>query len=147
MVGANTNEGGFYELLGRAQGVTPKDPKATPQPGSGGASLSAVNLIGCGSNGVAAARRAQGLNSWRYVYSGDFTNQNIGIPGAYHTAEIPMVFGTTEFFSRRPDTAEEVKLSAAMRRAWAAFSKDPMEGLQKLGWPVYDNESKLKICV
>jgi cholinesterase len=104
-----------------------------------------VNLLGCGPNGVALARRAQGVSAWRYLYAGEWPNQDIGIPGAYHTAEIPLIFGTTELFSRRPDTPEEVKMSAAMRKAWSTFAKDPVNGLTKLGWPLYADDSKQPI--
>ena len=139
LVGNNNNEGGFYQLLGAAQGA---GPKGSPSPKSGGAPPSLMNLIGCGSSGAALARRAQGISAWRYLYAGEWPNQDIGYPGAYHLAEIPLVFGTTEYVSHRQDTAEEIKLSSAMRKAWATFAKDPVNGLAKLGWPMYDGDSE-----
>jgi carboxylesterase type B len=56
-----------------------------------------------------------------------------------------MLFGTTELFSRRPDTLEEIELSKKMRKAWTTFAKDPVQGLAKqLGWPLYeDNKSTI----
>ena len=52
-----------------------------------------------------------------------------------------MVFGTNEFKKTGPDTENEKKLSAEVRRAWAEFTKDPAHGLEKLGWPQYDKTS------
>jgi carboxylesterase type B len=52
-----------------------------------------------------------------------------------------MVFGTNELKKTGPDTENEKKLSAEVRRAWAEFTKDPAHGLEKLGWPQYDKSS------
>jgi carboxylesterase type B len=63
-----------------------------------------------------------------------------------------MVFGSTEyqqtFYSEMikerisyPDTAEQKTLAKTMMTAWASFAKDPENGLEKLGWPVYDATS------
>jgi carboxylesterase type B len=62
--------------------------------------------------------------------------------GAYHNAEIPMIFGTTESKAgATKDTPEEAKLSKHMMHAWASFAKDPEQGLLALGWPLYDPAS------
>jgi cholinesterase len=101
-------------------------------------------LIGCGSHPATDGRRAIGVNAWRYVYAGEWPNQDIGIPGgAWHGSEIGIVFGTTEFLSHKADTADEVKLSEKIRKAWTDFAKDPVNGLVKFGWPLYDGSSKL----
>jgi cholinesterase len=64
--------------------------------------------------------------------------------GAFHNAEIPMVFGTSETkVGTTKDTPEEAKLSKLMMHAWASFAKDPENGLSKLGWPIYDPTSTL----
>jgi hypothetical protein len=143
LIGSNNNEAGFYQLLASAQkgGSRPKTPSPSASPSTGRPPLLA-NMIGCGPHAAALARRAQNISAWRYLYAGDWPNQNMGIPGAYHMAEIPLVFGTTELFSHRPDTAEEAKLSAAMRKAWTAFAKDPVGGLTGLGWPMYAEDSE-----
>lgn len=58
--------------------------------------------------------------------------------GAYHSSEIPLVFGTTEVkLNASKDTAEEAALSKMMRKAWTSFAKDPRKGLLDIGWPVY----------
>jgi cholinesterase len=138
LVGNTNNEGGLYELIAR---VTPGRP--APPPGSFSSSPMGVmtSRIGCGTHAAARTRRVQGINAWRYLYAGEYPNQNISIPGAWHTAEIGIVFGTSEYLSRRPDTPEESKLGETVRNAWTSFAKDPVNGLLKLGWPLYDGES------
>jgi hypothetical protein len=39
-----------------------------------------------------------------------------------HGSEIGLLFGSTEFLSRRPDIPEEVKMSEKMRKAWSDFA-------------------------
>jgi hypothetical protein len=41
------------------------------------------------------------------------------------------------------DLPAEKELAKKIRDAWASFAKDPEHGLEKLGWPVYDPNSKL----
>lgn len=33
-------------------------------------------------------------------------------------------------------------MSLTLREAWTGFAKDPVQGLLKLGWPVYDASSE-----
>ena len=78
----------------------------------------------------------------RYRYYGVFPNQEISPKaGAYHSSEIPLLFGTTEDTGK--DTPSETKLARNMRHAWAEFAKDPVNGLVKLGWPVYNQNGEL----
>ncbi|KAG6889060.1 hypothetical protein C0995_004104 [Termitomyces sp. Mi166 len=51
---------------------------------------------------------------------------------AYHTSELPVVFGT--FTS---PTGPEKALSKFVQSAWVAFARDPAHGLLNLGWPQY----------
>jgi cholinesterase len=136
LVGNTNNEGGFYALLAKSRGGGKSATGSLP--------TSAMNtLIGCGPHAAARSRIKAGINAWRYLYSGEYPNQNIGFPGAWHGSEIGPVFGTTELLSRKPDTKEEIELSMKLRQAWTEFAKDPVNGLVKLGWPIYDEESKL----
>jgi carboxylesterase type B len=54
-----------------------------------------------------------------------------------------MVMGTTERKLGAKNTPDQEELSKNIMTAWAAFSKDPKDGLNKIGWPQYDPESKL----
>lgn len=68
---------------------------------------------------------------WRYYYEGAFPNtQTFPEAGAYHSSEIPEVFGTYGIAGN--PTANEVSLSKYMQTAWANFAKNPSNGP---GWP------------
>lgn len=59
--------------------------------------------------------------------------------GAYHGAELAVLFGVTETFTGAKDTDAEAKTGMVMRRAWSTFAKNPRDGLtSELGWPRYD---------
>ncbi|KAF1827590.1 alpha/beta-hydrolase [Dissoconium aciculare CBS 342.82] len=71
---------------------------------------------------------------WRYFYEGDFPNARL-FPhaGAYHTSEIPMVFGTYPLQNALgPVTPTQIAMSAAMQQIWGDFVKNPAAGP---GWP------------
>ncbi|KAJ5231761.1 Carboxylesterase type B [Penicillium citrinum] len=80
---------------------------------------------------------------WRYVYQGNFSNLS---PrpwlGAYHTSEIPLVFGTYNVTTpySQPASRLEIETSRYMQGAWVAFAKDPQSGLQKYGWPQFNDK-------
>jgi cholinesterase len=139
LVGNTNNEAGFYVLLARAIGQT------LPQAST---SLLGGMSSSCGPHSAAIARTNEAVPAWRYLYQGEYPNQDIGVPGgAWHTAEIGIAFGTSEWASRIPDSPEEKIMGDKMRKAWTGFAKDPSHGLEKLGWPVYDqkNPSVVKI--
>ncbi|KAG9230751.1 Alpha/Beta hydrolase protein [Amylocarpus encephaloides] len=77
--------------------------------------------------------------TWRYRYHAVFPNTNISSEGgAYHGAELTLLFGTTSQLQN--STAEEINLETYIQGAWAAFAKDPVNGLATYegGWPPYD---------
>jgi cholinesterase len=125
LVGHAKNEQGFYDLVAKSKNTT----------AAGGVN---ANIIGCGPGPAAAGRRAKGVNAWRYVYAGEWPNMDTGIPGAWHGSEIGLVFGSTEFSSHRPDIPAEVEMSKKIRTIWTTFAKDPVHGLHKMGYPLYD---------
>ena len=92
-------------------------------------------LFTCTTQTVAEAIRLAGRQSiWRYRYDASFPNtQFFKNAGAYHTAEIPSVWGTypttNQFGSVTPT---QRALSSYMQGAWAGFAKDPSNGP---GWP------------
>lgn len=143
LVGNNDNEAGLFAVLAGA-GTT-----KGPAPAVNSSAAPAYNatmsdaFFTCPSGISASARRDQDVPSWRYRYAGEFANTAIGPnAGAFHGAEIALIFGTTELLSNSNDTAEEAKLGKAMREAWTAFAKDPAKGLTSFGWPVYNETRK-----
>jgi cholinesterase len=78
--------------------------------------------------------------TWRYRYMGVWDNTALSPQsGAYHTAEIPVLFNTAP--SNPPATEEYIAVGDYMRGAWAAFAKDPVKGLTNYGWPSYSVSS------
>lgn len=113
--------------------------------------FSAVNgVFSCPSGTAAQARTNAGVKAYRYLYAGEWPNQDIAPKaGAWHGSEIGMVFGSIEyqqqFFGNMigqkisyPNTDAQKILEKKMMGAWAAFAKDPDNGLA--GWPTYDEK-------
>jgi cholinesterase len=97
----------------------------------------------CPVGDAAAARRKKGLLTFRYRYFGDWSNTNLQAgSGAYHTAEIPMIFGTAEESTSTPNERNEQKVSDFMQKVWTQFAKDP-QALTKppFNLPLYDAEN------
>lgn len=97
----------------------------------------------CPTSMIAAQTVQIGVPIWRYYFNTTFPNteaaSDYGYPvidgyGAYHSAEIPIVWGT--YVSENATTAE-VQLSKVMQKAWADFAKDPYG--RGPGWPRYDS--------
>lgn len=137
LVGNNDNELGFNSRLGGGAETSPE-------------AMKRANDIGfsCPAGFTAEARSRAGVPVWRYRYMSVWPNTAL-VPGmgAYHTSEIPLVFGTSELKpNATEDLPEEAALSKNMRHAWATFAKDPQNGLKKMGWPKYDPKSMFTRC-
>ncbi|KAH8649186.1 Alpha/Beta hydrolase protein [Xylariales sp. PMI_506] len=83
---------------------------------------------------------------YHYRYFGVWDNINpFSWLGSYHSAELPMVFGTYALpepagspFPNHSTTPEEVAVSTYMQAAWVAFAKDPANGLKNFdNWPTW----------
>ena len=96
----------------------------------------------------AAQRRVQyGVPTWRYRYYGEFPNTRLTLSpssGAWHLSDLFQIWQTAEDCSGAPNTPAETAISRYMQGAWAAFAKDPANGLSKgpYRWPEYNPESK-----
>ncbi|KAF2678095.1 alpha/beta-hydrolase [Lentithecium fluviatile CBS 122367] len=91
----------------------------------------------CPSARGALARKSWNVPVWRVRYFGEWPNLNpFEWLGAYHSSDIPMVFGTSDL--RGPDTQMERETSRYYQAAWAAFVRDPEKGLVEYGWSMYD---------
>jgi len=89
--------------------------------------------------------------TWRYWYEGMFPNELIptaNISQAWHTSELPNLFGTTEEIERNAgatvaesaNTQPQIALATYLRHAWVTFATDPTNGLagSDFNWPQYD---------
>ncbi|KAB2575178.1 Acetylcholinesterase [Lasiodiplodia theobromae] len=100
------------------------------------------NLATCPGARGAAARVKAGVPVWRARYFGEWPNLNpLEWLGAYHSSDIPMVFGTSDLLGS--NTALEKQTSKYMQGAWVAFAKDPENGLKdQYAWPTYEAETE-----
>jgi carboxylesterase type B len=81
-----------------------------------------------------------GIPTWRYYFNATFPNTQPAAAsgvnlGAYHSSEIPIVYGT---FSQVGATLQEIELSKFMRGAWARFARHPEGGP---GWSKWDGKN------
>ncbi|PGH26587.1 hypothetical protein AJ80_01716 [Polytolypa hystricis UAMH7299] len=120
--GNNDYEQGFYEIS------APDTPDII---------LRAIGLsFTCGSRSASDYRADNDAPVWRYRYYGEFPNTRLfDGSGAYHTSEIFTLFGTAEPVTGVKNTPEQEAIGDNIRHAWAAFARDPVNGLTQLGWP------------
>ncbi|KAI9155553.1 Para-nitrobenzyl esterase [Paramyrothecium foliicola] len=81
----------------------------------------------CSTSAVSRSAANVGYKVWRYYFNASFpNNQPFPGAGAWHTSEIPIVFGNY----RQDDllSEEQVMLSRSMQQAWGNFAKSPESG-------------------
>ncbi|KAK0654216.1 Acetylcholinesterase [Lasiodiplodia hormozganensis] len=126
VIGFNKNEGAFLAPY-----------NATTGPDAATVATLGYEFFYCPATKTSIERRAAGLTTHRYFYSGNFSNVSPQwFDGAYHSSELPQLFGTASDF-RGESTAFEDEVSHAMQDAWVAFAKNPKKGLRDLDWPEY----------
>ena len=138
-MGSNNNEAGFYVM--RYAATDENTLNSTAQ------DAITYGVFDCPIAADAAAKKASKLvpSLWRYEYFGDWPNLRL-YPGsdAYHTSEVPMLFGTMADLTGEPNTQLQEVVSAYMMKAWASFARDPRDGLRgELGWPRYDESGTM----
>ncbi|KNG89845.1 carboxylesterase family protein [Aspergillus nomiae NRRL 13137] len=102
-------------------------------------------LIGGADREASAGNRLeQDIPTWRYLYHGNWSGLS-PTPwlGAYHSSDVPIVFGTyNETIVQPPSSPEEVAASKYIQGAWVAFAKDPWNGLSDYGWPQFTSQNR-----
>ncbi|KAH0839170.1 hypothetical protein AYO21_05590 [Fonsecaea monophora] len=103
-------------------------------------SAGTLNTV-CGISNSSLQRNGLNISTFRYVYGGNFSNINpLWWMGAYHAADLAMMFGT--YGIRAGEVSQlEIETSAAMQDYVLAFVKDPINGLQSVNWPTYDHRN------
>ena len=133
-MGNNDNEAGYYKIAAYGKGVTLSD-----------AAWDEFNraCFTC-ANSLEAKNRAKFVPTFLFRYFGDWDNLRLyPTSGAYHGADLEMVFGASADVSELPNSADEQKMIAFVQKAWATFAQDPVYGLTNImGWPRYDPESE-----
>ncbi|KAL3471482.1 Alpha/Beta hydrolase protein [Aspergillus californicus] len=145
IIGHNSNEGaGFVSF-------TPNGPGQD-------ALSTATQIISCPVAEEANNRILGGLPTYRYEYAGNFTNIS-PLPwfGAYHSSELPLLFGTHSEYGSA-STKFEWDVSHAMQALWLSFAEDPTRGPVRLAlgegaksptnsgyfaWPPFDEASDM----
>jgi len=111
LIGSNGDEGSFYQYFGTPQNKLDYTDLAFQCPAQLVAQETSPKNNG---------------QTWRYYFNASFPN-NRPFPnsGAFHSSEIPEVFGT---YNRNGATQRQSDISKAMMKAWADFAKNPSQG-------------------
>jgi cholinesterase len=139
LIGNNFYEAGLFKLLGQAGGTNISDADWA---------LFNQGIFQCPTATAAGYRVNQQVPTYRYLYFGAFENlalTNKPPSGAYHTAEISVVFQTIADLVTPPSTGQELKLSRYLNTVWASFAKNPSDGLSlepRFLFPQYNPYSK-----
>ncbi|TGO13709.1 hypothetical protein BTUL_0064g00070 [Botrytis tulipae] len=103
--------------------------------------LAATLHVRCGVVAEAQIRQSLNATTYRFEYSGNFSNLSpLPFMGAYHSSELPMIFGTYADVGG-DGTRFQKDTSEAMQDLWLAFARDPENGLSNAGWPKYGEGS------
>ncbi|RHZ49641.1 uncharacterized protein CDV56_102850 [Aspergillus thermomutatus] len=141
MTGNTDNEAGFFLITALAySNLTAEEVAALPmtliQPLG-----DLLTLVGftCPAAEAARYRSLYDVPVWRYrYYGGNYSNTYIiPVGSAYHTSELPIVFGTAATVTGVADTKYEAQAAAYMRDAWAAFAKNPNDLRNVFQWPTF----------
>ncbi|KAH8886237.1 alpha/beta-hydrolase [Thozetella sp. PMI_491] len=91
----------------------------------------------CTAAAATQLRQATGRTTYRYRYDGNFPNISpYDFLGAYHAAELPLIFGTAGDY-HGVSTLYEDSVSRMMQDMWVEFARDPLNGLRNVGWGSY----------
>lgn len=134
--GTNADEGTLFDVIAEME----ESPSITGIPAPNLTESTGITLedFQCPVSELTQLLAAQGLPVHRYFFNATFPN-NVPYPeaGAFHTSEIPEVWGT---FNTTGATGEQVQISKYMNTAWAAFAKNPYADPAS-DWPQVGNDT------
>lgn len=94
-------------------------------------------VFGCTTAKTSQLRQSSSRITYRYRYDGNFTNISPpDYPGAFHAAELPLIFGTAGDYHGASTTYENT-VSSTIQNLWLDFAKCPSQGLKDNGWNPY----------
>jgi len=134
ITGVNRNEGAAFGEFSLNQTVGP-DPADVRERDA---------MFVCGVDREANGRVAHNFTTYRYLFSGNFSNITPRYwLGAMHSSELPVVFGTHDIV-RGQSTELEWQTSYAMQEFWVSFAANssiaPMDHTG-LPWPQYTGQN------
>lgn len=136
LIGSNNHETGLFESLSKLSATN-----STPAPPPSFWVDVDNNVFVCPASARANVSVHQGVTTFRYRYFGVFPDTAFSATsGAWHGSEILQLSGvvpTANGMGVPPVTQEEQDIQKYMRGAWAAFIRDPKQGLVTYGWPAY----------
>jgi acetylcholinesterase len=125
IIGNNANEGRSLVTF------NPSGPNLTA------ARIVTLHIFQCPADLTARNRYTAEAETFRYFCAGNFSNiAPRSWEGAYHSSELPLIFGTSGI-AREASTTFEIHLSKKMQDLYLAFASDPVNGIKSQGWPVY----------
>jgi carboxylesterase type B len=135
LLGNTFNEAGLFKVLSDAGGGPPVSAQDW--------ALFNQAIFQCPTEKAARYRTSNYVPIYRYLYFGDFPNLALTAnppSGAYHTAEIPIVFQTVPEAVTVPSTLAETRISRYLSGAWAEFARNPYSGFQqpRYSFPQYN---------
>ena len=133
LIGNNDYEAGLFKLIASGLNLTLSD------------RLWAIfdqAFFSCPAD-AAARPRANSVSTYRYRFYGEYPNTRLTTnpdSGAWHGAEIPVIWHTTQDATNVAPTPTEAIVSDYLNAAWAAFAKGPVNALSKapFSWPRYE---------
>ncbi|KAI1774826.1 putative carboxylesterase [Hypoxylon cercidicola] len=143
LIGENNYEVGLFKILFGLQNVTYSEAEWQ---------FLQTSVYTCPISERALASVYNDVPTWRYRYFGNFPNLQLStVPdsGAWHGIETATVFGTDleiQDVMGRTDAQEQI--ATYVRGMWAAFAKDPINGLTNYGLPTYNplNSTLLRLA-
>lgn len=106
-----------------------------------------VNYFVCPAAETSTLRTQAGLKTYRYQYSGNFSNVSpLPWMGPYHASDLPMLFGTHQDYTNGQghSTEFEFAVSEKMEDFLLAFMTNPDSGPESIGWPAFDSGSMVE---
>jgi carboxylesterase type B len=103
----------------------------------------------CPSAETSKLRTKAGLVTYRYEYSGNFSNVSpLPWMGPYHASDLPMNFATHQDYTNGEgySTPFEFAVSETMEDMIYSFMLDPYHGPEKCGWPPYTSGQLLRFA-
>ena len=136
LIGNNDYEAGLFKLIAAGANVS------LPDDANARWSIFNQAVFSCTAYAGAGARTAN-ASTYRYRYFGDYPNNKLTSSpdsGAWHGAEIPVIWGTTQDVTGVAPTPVEALVSESLNDAWASFAKDPENALSAppFSWPKFD---------
>ncbi|KAK6593681.1 carboxylesterase [Botrytis cinerea] len=139
LVGNANHESGFYAISAFAQKITFNHSQWD---------LFNLKTFTCSAAQSALFRLKHNVTVYLYRYFGDFDNTRLyPTSGAYHLSDLNMWHGVGGDVSGIPNTRDEEWLSREMVRSLITFAKDPVGGLENLGWMRYEGVGSVTLNI